>query len=264
MLLGTWQQRQLLGSLIRRDVQGRYRGSLLGLSWAIVHPLILLGLYTFVFAIVFKARWGSLGSGEPRTHFTQMLFVGMIVHGVIGEVLQRAPGVIIAQPNFVKKVVFPLQILPLVAVGSALIHASISLAVLVFILALANQSVHWTLVLLPFVWTPLVLFACGIAWLFGSVGVFVRDTSQMVAMLTTILLFASPVFYPISALPVSLQPWLALNPLAWIIEQSRAVLIAGRLPDLTGLIVWTLVSTGFSILGFIWFQKTRQGFADVV
>ncbi|MGE3347343.1 MAG: ABC transporter permease [Ramlibacter sp.] len=264
MLLSIWRQRELLKSLVWRDVQGRYRGSALGLSWSIIHPLILLCLYTFVFAVVFKARWGITGPGETRTHFSQMLFVGMIVHGIIAEVLQRAPSVIISQPNFVKKVVFPLEILPLIAVGSALIHACISLVVLVTIVALFNQGLHVTALALPLVWVPLILFGCAVAWLFASIGVFIRDTAQMMAMLTTLLLFASPVFYPISALPLKLQPWLALNPLAWIIEQSRAVLIGGQWPDLVGLAVWTAISTCSVIVGFAWFQKTRQGFADVI
>ena len=264
MLCGIWHNRQLLRALIWRDIQGRYRGSVLGLAWSFVNPLILLVLYTFVFTVVFKARWGAASVGEDRTHFAQMLFVGMVVHGIVAEVLQRAPAQIVSQPNYVKKVVFPLEILPLVAVGSALAHALAGLIVLVLAFLTLRGHVPLTAALLPIVWVPLLLMVSGAAWLLASIGVFVRDTGQLMVMVSTVLLFASPIFYPLSALPVALQPYLALNPLAWVIEQSRAVLVVGVLPDWQGLAIWTALSACIAAAGFALFQKTRQGFADVL
>jgi len=258
-----WRNRQLIAQMTKREVVGRYRGSVLGLAWSFFNPILMLSVYTFVFSEVFKARWGT-GGGEDKASFAVFLFVGMIVYGLFAECVNRAPGLIISNANYVKKVVFPLEILPSVAMGSALFHASISLVVLLSAQLLFNQRLPWTIVFLPVIMLPLLLATAGVAWVLSSLGVFVRDISQITGILTTVLMFLSPVFYPLSALPKKFQLWLNLNPLTFIIEAARNALIFGDAPDWTGLVFVLASSLAIATGGFWWFQKTRKGFADVL
>jgi len=249
--------------MTKREVVGRYKGSVLGLAWSFFNPVLMLTVYTFVFSVVFKARWGT-GGEETKTQFAVVLFTGLIVHGLFAEVLNRAPGLILSNVNYVKKVVFPLEILPGVAMGAALFHSVISLFVLLSAFVLVNGFLHWTVVFAPLVFLPLVILTLGLGWLLAALGVFLRDVGQTVSILTMVLLFLSPIFYPVTALPEELRPWILANPLAFIIEQARAVLIWGRLPDWVGLGIYTIVSTVIAWMGYAWFQKTRKGFADVL
>jgi lipopolysaccharide transport system permease protein len=258
-----WRNRYLIKQLICREVVGRYRGSVLGLLWSFFQPLLMLAVFTFVFGVVFQARWGETGTGS-HAEFALILFAGLIVFNFFSEVVNRAPGLIVGNVNYVKKVVFPLEILPLVAAGASLFHAFISVAVLLVAYVLIHHTVPWTVVWLPIVLLPLVFLATGIAWFLASLGVFLRDVSQVVGILTTALLFLSPIFFPASALPDSIQPWIFLNPLGLIIEQTRAVMIWGEMPDWRGLSLYGAVSLSMAAAGFFWFQKTRKGFADVL
>ncbi len=258
-----WCNRQLIVQMIRREVVGRYKGSALGLVWSFLNPVFMLAVYTFVFSVVFKARWG-IGGEESKTQFAVVLFVGMIVHGLFAEVLNRAPGLILSNVNYVKKVVFPLDILPVIAMGAALFHTFISLIVLLTAFVIFNGYLHWTAVLTPFVLLPLVILTLGLAWMLASLGVFLRDVGQTIGIITTVMLFLAPVFYPVTMLPEELRPWIMGNPLTFIIEQAREVLIWGRAPDWAGLGIYTLVATAVAWAGYAWFQKTRKGFADVL
>lgn len=245
---------------------GRYRGSVFGLAWSFFNPILMLAVYTFVFSVVFNARWGEGASAmkESRTDFAIVLFVGMIVHTLFSEVLNRAPSLILNSQNLVKRVVFPLEILPVVALGAALFHGLISLVVLLFAFLLINGYLQWTAIFAPLVLMPLIVLSLGLAWMLASLGVFLRDVGQTVGIITTVLMFLAPVFYPISALPVGLRPWLMANPLTFIIEQSREVLVWGHLPDWIGLLQYTTVALIVAWAGYAWFQKTRKGFADVI
>lgn len=263
LALGLWRNRQLIAQMTKRDVVGRYKGSALGLAWSFFNPVFMLAVYTFVFSVVFKARWG-LGGEESKTQFAVVLFVGMIVHGLFAEVLNRAPGLILANVNYVKKVVFPLEILPAISMGAALFHSLISLGVLLAAFVLFNGYPHWTAVFIPLVLLPLVILTLGLAWMLASLGVFLRDVGQTIGIITTVMMFLSPVFYPVTALPEEFRPWLMANPLTFIIEQAREVLIWGRLPDWVGLGIYTLAATTVAWAGYAWFQKTRKGFADVL
>lgn len=249
--------------MIRRDVIGRYKGSVIGVMWSFINPIFLLVIYTFVFSVVFKARWGGDESAS-KSQFAILLFVGMIVHTFFAETLNRAPGLILSNVSYVKKIVFPLEILPLVAIGAALFHAFVSVLVLLAACILINGYLQWTIVLFPLVLLPLIILTLGAAWGLASLGVFIRDVAQPIGMVMTVLLFASPVFYPITALPEYIRPWLMLNPLTFIIEQARAVLILGQVPDWTGLAIYSLASVAIAWMGYAWFQKTRKGFANVL
>jgi lipopolysaccharide transport system permease protein len=258
-----WRNRQLIAQMTRREVVGRYKGSFMGLAWSFFNPVFMLAVYTFVFSVVFKSRWGT-GSEESKTQFAVVLFVGMIVHGLFAEVLNRAPGLILSNVNYVKKVVFPVEILPVIATGAALFHSLISLGVLLAAFVLFNGYLHWTAVFIPLVLLPLIILTIGLAWILAATGVFLRDVSQTIGIITMVVMFLSPVFYPVSALPEIFRPWLMANPLTFIIEQAREVLIWGHLPNWAGLIVYTLAAAAVAWAGYVWFQKTRKGFADVL
>jgi lipopolysaccharide transport system permease protein len=262
MLKSLWGNRELIAQMTRREVVGRYKGSVMGLLWSFLNPVFMLTVYSFVFSVVFKARWS--GAGESQTQFAVILFAGMTVHALFAEVLNRAPGIIFGNVNYVKKVIFPLEILTVVSLGAALFHALVSLLVLLVAFAMLNGFIHWTAIFAPLVLLPLMLLSLGFGWILSSLGVFVRDIGQLIGVFTTALLFLSPVFFPVSALPESFQPWLNLNPLTFIIEQSREVLIWGHLPDWQGLTLYSIGAGIFAWLGFFWFQKTRKGFADVL
>jgi len=220
-------------------------------------------VYTFVFSVIFKSRWG-VGGEESKTQFAVVLFVGMIVHGLFAEVLNRAPTLILSNVNYVKKVVFPLDILPVITISAALFHSLISVGVLLAAFVLINGYLHWTVVFTPFVLLPLVIFILGLSWMLASLGVFLRDVGQTIGIITTVMMFLSPVFYPVIALPEEFRCWIMANPLTFIIEQAREVLIWGRLPDWVGLGIYTFAASVVAWVGYVWFQKTRKGFADVL
>lgn len=259
---GFWRHRQLVLQMVKRDIVGRYRGSFLGLLWSFVNPVLMLAVYTFVFSIVFQARWGQ-GSSD-KYEFAMVLFAGLIVFNLFSECITRAPGLILANVNYVKKVIFPLEILPWVTLGSALFHAGVSLVVLLLFLAVIGMAIPWTVMLLPVVVLPLLLLTMGLSWLLASVGVFIRDIGQFISMVMTVLMFMSPIFYPASALPESVRGYLFLNPLTFIIEQARNVMIWGVLPDWSGLAVYSVIAIAVAWAGLFWFSKTRKGFADVL
>jgi lipopolysaccharide transport system permease protein len=258
----VWHNRQLIFQMARREVVGRYKGSVLGLAWSFFNPVFMLSVYTFVFSEIFKSRWA--GAGESKTQFAVLLFVGMIVQGLFSEVLNRAPSLIVSNVNYVKKVVFPIEILPIVAMGAALFHSLISLSVLLVAFVIFNGYLQWTAVFAPLVLLPLIILIVGFAWMLASLGVFLRDVGQTITIITTVLMFLSPVFYPVSAVPERFRVWIMANPLTFIIEQAREVLIWGHFPDWTGLGIYTLAAVAVAWAGYAWFQKTKKGFADVL
>jgi len=256
-----WRHRQLVAQMIKREVAGRYKGSIMGLAWSFFNPVFMLMVYTFVFSEIFNARWGG---DDSKTLFAVLLFVGLIVLNLFVEVLNRAPGLIVSNVNYVKKVVFPIEILPVVTMGAALFHGFISLVVLLSAFVLFNGYLHWTVIFIPVVLLPLVILITGLTWMLASLGVFLRDVGQSIVIITTVMMFLSPVFYPLTAVPERFRPIIMLNPLTFIIEQAREVLIWGHLPNWIGLGVYTLVAVTIAWAGYAWFQKTRKGFADVL
>ena len=256
-----WRNRQLIMQMTKREVVGRYKGSVMGLGWSFFNPLLMLVVYTFVFSVIFKLRWGG---DDSKTLFASVLFVGMIVFSLFSEVLNRAPTLIVSNVNYVKKVVFPIEILPIIAMGAALFHCLISFGVLLLALVVFNGYLHWTTLLTPLVFLPIIILTLGLAWMLASLGVFLRDVGQTIGITTTVLMFLSPMFYPVTAVPERFLPFIMANPLTFIIEQAREVIIWGRLPDWVGLGLYTLLATLIAWSGYAWFQKTRKGFADVL
>lgn len=262
LILSLWRYRELILALVQREVIGRYRGSALGIFWSLVHPMLMLAVYTFVFSVVFEAKWGS--GSDSKAEFALVLFAGLIVFNFFAECVNRSPGLMLANVNYVKKVVFPLEILVWVILGSALFHSVMSLLVWLFFYLLLFGLPQPSFLLLPFTFLPLLLLTSGFSWFLAALGVFLRDMSQITTIFTTILMFLSPIFYPVSALPLEVRPVLLLNPIAPALEQVRGALIWGEVPDLK---IWTiyLCSTALAAwLGFAWFQISRKGFADVI
>ena len=262
MFYSFWKNRSLIATLVKREIMGRYKGSNFGILWSFLNPVFMLVVYTFVFSVVFKARWSG-GSGS-NAEFALILFAGLIIFNLFAECLNRSPALILANVNYVKKVVFPLEILPIVSLGSAIFHAIISYVVWLIAYLIFYGIPHPTVLLMPLVTIPLIFFILGITWIFSSLGVYLRDLTQLIGILTTILMFLSPIFYPVSALPENFQFYVNLNPLAPVIEQSRQVLFWGVVPSLLEYAICLIVAFFIAVLGFIWFQKTRKGFADVI
>lgn len=238
----------------------------MGIGWSFLNPLLMLAVFTFVFSVVFKAKWGVSMGGEEEGKgvFAVILFVGLIIHTLFSEILTRSPSLIVGNVNYVKKVIFPLEILPITAVLSALFHMAISLLVWLFAYLLLIGLPGWQIVFLPLVALPLLVLSIGVSYILASLGVFLRDIGQTMGILATVLLFLSPVFFPIEHLPEQYRPLFLANPLTFIIQQSREVLIWKHVPDFMGLLFYTLVATVVLLVGFAWFQKSRKGFSDVL
>lgn len=253
----------LVITLTHREIVGRYRGSILGVLWSLLTPLFMLSVYTFVFSTVFKTRW-TAGGVNATAEFAVMLFTGLLVYQLFAEVVNRAPSLVVANANYVKRVVFPLHILPVVALGSSVFHFLVGLAVLVVFIFFVHGPPPYTSLLLPLVLVPFCLLILGLAWLLASLGVFIRDINQVLAPIVTALMFLSPIFFPLDALPETVRRWVVFNPLALPVEQTRDLLIAGRMPDFVALGIYTVAACLIALLGYAWFQKTRRGFADVL
>lgn len=255
-------RRSLVLDLVRRDALGRYKNSMLGVLWSLVTPMLMLAVYTFVFSTIFNIRWSG-GTGS-RTEFAIILFAGLIVFNVFAECVNKAPGIVVGNTNLVKKVVFPLEILPVVSLLSSLVHTAISVVVLLGFQLLFVGRLHAEALLLPLVLAPYFLFVLGLTYFISALAVFLRDIGQAIGVLVTMLLFLSPIFFPASALPVEWRVLTLVNPLAIPIEQARELLIWGRLPPLSGFVYSTVLGVIVSWTGLAWFQKVRKGFADVL
>jgi lipopolysaccharide transport system permease protein len=261
LFASLWRHRSLVLELTRREFSGRYRGSFGGILWSFAQPLFLLGVYTLAFGIILKARWSPEGG---TTEYALMLFAGLIVFNAFSECLARSTTLVTDNPNFVKKVVFPLELLPFITVATALIHALIATAVWlageVFLLGMPKASA----VLFPVVLACFVPVLLGLGWLLSALGVLVRDISQLTGMLSHALLFLTPIFYSTEAAPAPLQGLLMLNPLTFIVEQFRVVLFLGRMPSWTGLAVYFALGCVFAWASLAFFRRLRPNFADMV
>lgn len=260
------RHRALFSQLVRRSLAARYRMSVLGGVWAFVTPLLMLLIYTFVFCEIFGMRWNTVGAGGDinRSEFALNLFAGMLVYGLFAECLANAPQTIVSHVNYVKKVVFPLELLPLSSVCASLIHALAGLAVLVVCRAIFMGGVPFhALAVFPAL-LPLLLMALGLGWFLAALGVYARDTGHLIGILLPGLMFLSPVFYPASRIPEKWRFLFSLNPLTTPIEQVRSAAILDQMPQFSALWPGLLLGLSVAFAGYAWFQKTRSGFADVL
>jgi lipopolysaccharide transport system permease protein len=263
MLTSLARQRVLIGQLAKRDVVSRYRGSYLGVVWSLITPLMMLAVYTFVFSVIFKSRWGT-AADQSKVDFALTLFCGLLVYNVFAETISRAPTLVTSNPSYVKKVRFPLEALPVAALFTALVNGGASLAILLIAWVVVHHSVSSTIWLFPVALLPLCLLSLGLAWFISSLGVFIRDIAHPVGVLVQVLVFISGIFFPLSALPASYARVMELNPLVTLIDNMRRTLIWGQQPNWTW---WAIAMAGSLVilqLGYYWFMRSRKAFADVI
>ncbi len=258
-----WRHRHLLGQLVRRDAVGRYRGNYLGVFWSFLNPLLLLAIFTVVFRLIFKGSFSGRPDEGPGD-FALQLFAGLIMFNVMAECISRAPSLLLLHANYVKKIVFPLELLPVMVVLSSLFHLLVSLLPL----AAAEIYLHGRLpagaAWWPVLMLPLCALSLGVCWLLSALGVFLRDLGQIAIAMTQIIMYASAVFYSSARVPVDVQPFVRLNPLAFLCEKSREVFVWGDPMDWSRY-GWTLlVSVVVMFLGYAVFMRVRHAFADVV
>lgn len=256
------QHRSLILELAKREILGRYRGAGFGLVWSLLSPFLMLGVYTLAFGYILKSRWpGATGN---TADYALLLFLGLVTHGFFAECMTRSPGLITGSTNLVKKIVFPLEVLPWTLMLSALFHALANTLVYVVLNIALRGDLPPTLPLLPLVLMPLALVALGTAALLSSLSVFLRDIGQVVGVLSTAMLFLSSAIVPVDTLPVEYQGIFRANPLTFIIDQVREVAFWGRAPDWRGLLEYLLGALLFAWGAHAVFQKIRRGFADVL
>lgn len=261
-MISLLRHRHLVLQLAWHEISGRYRGSLAGLMWPFLTPLFNLSMYTFVFGVVLQARWGV--GGGSTFEFALVLFSGLIVHGLLAECIVRAPRLITGNVSYVKQVVFPLEVLPVVSLIASSFHAAIAFILLIIVWFATNGEINLSVLAASALFAPLALITLGISWIISSICVYFRDVSQIVNFLPPALLFLSPVFYPAEAVPEQFRVFLALNPLTFVIENLRASLADGAWPSLSGSMAYTASSLVIAALGYVWFQRVRPGFGDVV
>ena len=255
--------RELIARLTEREIYGRYRGSILGVGWSLLQPLALLGVYTLVFSQIFRSRWGSL-EGTGPLGFAINLFAGLIVFNLFSESISKAPYLVTKNPNYVKKVVFPLEALGVVTVGNSIFHSASRLIILMIFELIAFHKIPLSILWLPIVWIPLILGTLACTWLLSAAGVFLRDIGQLIGVAISMMMFLSPIFYPVSALPEKFQPLLLLNPIAAVIQQTRKVIVLGQAPSLHYVLIGTLATIITCEASYRIFNKSKHAFADVI
>jgi len=257
-----WAHRNLIWQFARREVLGRYRGSVLGVGWTVLTPMAMLAVYTLVFRHIFKAKWPGVEDGNMS--FALNLFAGLLVFNWAAEFLSRAPRLMTDQPNLVTKVVFPLQVLPWSSLLSSFFHVMVSCAVWLAGCLLFGQGMHVAWLALPLVFLALVPSLLGFGWALSALGVYFRDLPEIVGLFMGMMLFLTPVFFPLSVLPDFLQVWVAFNPLATPIEALRQIGLMGQWPQFASLLQLFLGGVGVALFGAWLFEKSRKGFADVL
>ena len=258
-----WRYRGLIRQLTWRQVVVRYKGSFIGLGWAFIQPLLMLAVYTFVFSVVFKARWG-VQPGETRMSFAVTLFMGLITYNLFSEMVSAAPSIILSNVNFVKKIVFPLDVLPLVHMLSVVVNSLFSLAILLIGVVLVNGGIPLTAFLLPLIWLPMCMLSLGLGYFLASLGVFIRDLNTAVRVIVMMFFFLTPIFYPITRVPPKFQMLIRCNPIAIFVENSRRVVVWGMMPQWSWLLAGCVFSLLVLLFGYVWFMKSKKAFGDVI
>lgn len=262
MLEKLAQRRSLLAELTKREILGRYRGASIGLLWSLISPFLMLMVYTLAFGYILRSRWP--GTSGSTTDFALILFVGLVVHGFFAECLTRAPQLVLSNPGYVKRVVFPLEILACSMTLTALFHLAMNVVVLIALKWFWHGELFWHMVLLPLVIAPLVILTVAVGWFLSALGVYLRDISQFVGVLATAMLFLSSAIIPVESLPENYRWVFYANPLTLIIDQAREVVIWGRMPDWTALGLYAVGATVLALLALLFFRRMRGGFADVL
>lgn len=257
--LSIFQHRYVLGQLIKRDVLLRYRGAYFGLLWIFLNPIIMLGIFVFVFGHIFQMKWPQDTGSVP---YPLHLYCGLIAFNIFGEAVSRSPSAVRSYPSYVKKIIFPVELLPIVPLGSALIHAVFNTIILIAGLAWVGE-LHASQWLFPVLLLPLFLFSLGLAWFLAAWGVFIKDMTQIVPVFVQMMLFLSPVFYPAQAVPEALRGIYGYNPLGAVIGSLRAAL-AGQSIAWPSWLTAMAIALFALLMGYAFFQHSRDEFADAL
>ncbi len=255
----AWTHRKLIYRLAVRDIESRYRGSMLGITWALLIPLLLLAVYTFVFSVIFEAKWGL-----KQESFALILFSGLILFNIFSECFNRAPSLMLSYSSYVKRVVFPLEILPWVILFCALFNALVSCVVFLIAYVVLGGHFSETFLYIPLITFPILLATLGVTLILTSLGVYLRDLQQFTGVMTMILMFMTPIFYPLTSLPEEIRNIVQWNPLAFAIEEIRSAIFWNTPPDLNHLTIFIVSSWLLAWFGYWWFMRTKKGFADVL
>ena len=263
LLLTLWRQKNLIIALTRREIEGRYKGSLFGIFWSVLTPLMMVSVFTFVFGEIFQSKWAGAKSTN-HLDFAAALFSGLLVYNLFAECIAKAPGLVTSNPNYVKKIVFPLEVLSIVAVLAALFHFLVAYAVVIVLVLFSGWELTATVFLTPVIILPFLVLVMGLTWLISALGVYLRDIGQIISPLLTAMMFLSPVFYPLSSVNPKLQWIYHLNPITFVVEDLRGALLHNQGPDWREWLAYSIVSATVMAVGFLFFQRTRKGFSDVI
>lgn len=263
LLLMLWRQKNLISALTKREIEGRYKGSLFGIFWSVLTPLAMVSVFTFVFGEIFQSKWIGARSAN-HVDFATALFSGLLIYNLFSECIGKAPYLITSNPNYVKKIIFPLEILSIVTVLAALFHFLVAYAIVVVLVIFSGWDLAWSVLYTPIIILPLLMLVVGFTWILSALGVFLRDIGQIIAPMLTALMFLSPVFYPLSSVNPELQWIYHLNPITLVVENLRGALLHQQAPDWQGWLVYTLICACVMMAGFLFFQRTRKGFSDVI
>lgn len=256
-----YRNRKLIQLMVKRDLVGRYKGSVVGVLWSIVNPLALLFIYWFVFAVIFRVRFGS--DGNP-INFAFYLITGLLPWMAFAEALIRSNTTLLENVNLVKKVIFPLEVLPVNHTLASCINSLVGVVMLELVALVYYGQFHWTALALPLVLVPQLLLTVGLGWFLASLGVFVRDINHSLSLALTVWMFLTPVVYPIELVPPPLVPVLQVNPFTAIVIGYRKLLLEGQLPPLGPSLYLLAFSLTVFFLGYAWFSRTKRAFADVL
>lgn len=263
LLLTIWNHKNLIYALAKREIEGRYKGSYFGVFWSVLTPLLMVSVFTFVFGEIFQSKWAGARS-ENHLDFAAALFSGLLVYNLFAECTGKAANLITSNPNYVKKIVFPLELLSVVTVLAALFHFLVAYIIVILLVILSSWSLTWTVMLTPFVMAPLLMLVMGLTWAISALGVFLRDIGQIIGPALTALMFLSPIFYPLSSVSARFHWLYQLNPLTLVVEDLRGLLLHEKIPAWQPWLIYSLISATVMVMGFLFFQRTRKGFSDVI
>lgn len=262
--LSLYKGKDLLVELTKRDFQQRYKGSILGVIWALLSPLLMLAVYTFIFVAVFKLKWGAMETNGSKMLYTMMIFAGLIPFQIFSESVNRSVSILNQSANYIKKVVIPVEILPSSIVLSTVLNSFFSVCLLTLGKVFFLDTPNWTLVFIPLLMIPITFLSLGISLLVAAFGIYLKDLVYVIGLLVNVLFYMSPIFYSTDALPENFKVFVMFNPIAPIIEQYRDVFVSGQMFSLHEYFISAFWAFVFFIIGLIIFRYLRRGFSDVI
>jgi len=252
----------LISALTKKEIKGRYKGSVLGITWALLNPILMLCVYTYVFGTIFRSKWTGVDSGEFQ--FALQLFVGLIFFNLFSECINRSTSLVSESANYVKKIIFPLETLNVVVLLSSLFHLALSSSVFLVIFFMLGYSVGYSAIWCIALLGIELIYVLGIMYLISAIGVYMKDLGQIISLVVSLTMFLTPIFYPISSIPMEYRDIVQNTPLSFLIESARAALFKDQNPDIEMMVYQLIGSIMVFKIGYFAFDKLKKGFADVI